>query len=35
MDRIITYMDLVNPGIPNKEQVAQEILSCPKMIGTD
>ena len=24
----------VNPGIPNKEQVAQEILSVLKMIGT-
>lgn len=30
MDRIITYMDLVNLNIPNKEQVADEILSLPE-----
>ena len=27
------HMDLVNLNIPNKEQVVDEILSCPKMIG--
>lgn len=29
MDRLITYMDLLNLEIPNKEEVAKEILALP------